>query len=819
MKLTCPRHPASPARGIALALLATTSLSVAALSAAPAYAQQATSYDIAAGPLPTVLNQFARQAHVELIYDAPLTQSATSSGLKGSFGAAEGLSRILAGTGLTYRQTGPNMFTLERAPTADAGAVQLGPVRVEGGSDTYASGGSLPSSAATTERTKSYTTNAVTIGKTVLNPRDIPQSVSVVTRQRIEDQNLFTLSDAMAQATGVSISTNGTQRNSYTVRGFEVGILQIDGLPTRLDTDTLLSADLSMYDRVEVLRGPNGLLQGTGDPSASVNLVRKRPTSELAISGAVSAGSWNNYRAELDVGGPLDKAGRLRVRVVGSFQDNDYFYDVAHQRRWLVYGIAEYDLTDTTKITAGYNYMGSRSTPTLNGLPRATTGADLNFSRSTFLDSALNRFRFNDQEAFAEISQSIGRWNAKAVFRRATGHNNLYSVGVFGAANPVTGLGPRLNYLSNPDYRDKQTGIDAFLTGPLRLFGRDHTILIGGTARIRKNGFSYENMSPVTPPPPVNVFNFDPYAVPEYKFNGVYSFRVHGTDKEAGIYATARLSISDSLTVILGSRLSWWENQALYDQPALLYFPPEISKKNAIFTPYGGLVFKVDPDTSLYASYADIFQPQSATDYTGGILPPVVGKNYELGIKRGLFEDRLNVSFALFQIEQTNRAITDPDHEDFSVAQGKVRSRGFEAEATGDLAHDWKVSAGYTYTETKYIRDPDAQGQVFNSTTPKHLFKVWTDYTLPSNLKAWSVGAGVQFQTRFYVDDGAFRLVQGSYALANARIAYQISPNLSASVNVNNIFDKRYYTTLTGIRRGNYYGEPRSFMISLRGKY
>jgi len=822
------------------AILMTTTALVAFSAAAPAMAQaeppaQAFAagvrhFEIPAQPLATAINTFGRQSGMQVTAEADVTAGVQAQAVSGDYQPVEALSHLLTGTGVTWRMAGSNIFVLTKAPQTSGSAIQLGPVRVEGAGATATTGNSAPLTveSAVTERTHSYTTNAVTIGKTVLNPRDIPQSVSVVTRQRIEDQNLFTLTDALAQSPGVTVTSSGTQRNSFTVRGFGIDNIQIDGLPTTYNFNTTLNPDLVMYDRVEIIRGANGLLEGAGDPSAAINLVRKRPTDTLAISGALSAGSWSNYRAEADVGGPLNSAGTLRARLVGSFQDNDYFYDVAHQRSWVLYGIVDLALSEATKITAGYTYSGSRSTPDYDGVPRYSDGGDLHLPRSTYLGASWDRQRYNNQEEFVELNQEIGsRWSAKAVFRHGT-YSVFQKIGFTqGAVDRNTGTGPTTFASVNTPYRDHQNGVDAFVSGSVDLLGRTHTLLVGVSAREDNFAFTNQDFSLDGYFAPVDVFNFDPKSIPEpTAYNAVPFFNFASKTRQAGIYGTARISLADPLTLVLGARVSWFEQNTAYLAPAVLLVDGTHMVKNGVFTPYAGLVYKVKPNISLYASYADIFQPQTGIEYPNKGIPPIIGANYEAGIKAGFLNDKLNATFAIFQIDQTNRALNDPDRPCGSfdpicyvVPSGKVRSRGFEAELTGEITPQWSISTGYTFTETKYLRDSDNQGNSFNPFTPRNLFRFWTDYTLPGQFHRWAIGGGLQVQSKSYVQSGTVRVTQGSYALANLRVAYDINSHLKISANLNNIFDKTYYKSLSSTTSSNFYGEPRNFTISLRGKF
>jgi len=754
-----------------------------------------------------------------------------------SAGAA--LSQLLAGTGLTFKFTGPQSVTLEPAPQDSGGAIQLGPVRVEGGENTAGSNTPLlKAQSAVTEKSRSYTTNAVTIGKTVLNPRDIPQSVSVVTRQRIEDQNLFTLPDALAQTPGLTVLDNGSQRNTFTARGFPIDSIQLDGVPTALQYNIVLSPDLAIYDRVEVIKGANGLLQGSGDPSASINLVRKRPTNTLMIAGALSAGSWNNYRAEADVSGPLNSSGTIRARIVGSYQDNDYFYDIANSRKGVAYGVVDFRLTPNTLITAGYTYVGSHAVPTLSGLPTYTDGGDLRLPRSTYPGAAWNRENFANHDAFVELRQDFGGgWTGQAVFRHASASSDSKYGYLRGAVNRATGAGVALAAAHILDYRDRQNGLDAFVSGPIKLFGRSHQLLIGGNAREDKYDFLHGEFQPGAVGTPINVFTFDPRTLPEPIDSGTALLDFRARVRQAGIYGTARLSLANPLTLIVGSRVSWWKYESEFAPGALIVIPKSSTANNGVFTPYAGLIYKIDPTVSLYASYADVFQPQDGVlRFPGKALPPIRGANYEAGIKAGLFGERLNTSFAIFQIEQSNRALSDPDRPCapsdpvcYSVAAGKVRSRGIELEATGNVTPNLEIAAGYTYADTKYVKDRDAsgaptanEGLSFSPFTPKHLFKVWANYTLPGDLHRLSIGGGVQAQSGTSFRFNSRVISNGSYALVNLRVAYELVDGVTLSTNLNNLFDKRYYQTLANPNGNNpyeFYGMPRNFTVTLRGKF
>jgi outer-membrane receptor for ferric coprogen and ferric-rhodotorulic acid len=210
---------------------------------------------------------------------------------------------------------------------------------------------------ATTENTGSYTTGSTsTATKLNLSIRETPQSISVVTRQEMDDFDLNTLTEAMRHTTGIVVQHNDSDRVSYSSRGYTINNFQIDGM---LNTFSFMKtdADTIIYDRIEVVRGATGLTTGAGDPSGTINMIRKRPTHQLQAKAGASGGSYDNYYSYVDVGGPLAFDGRLRGRTVLAYRDSQSFRDIYALKREVAYGILEADLTDSTVLAVGYDYQ------------------------------------------------------------------------------------------------------------------------------------------------------------------------------------------------------------------------------------------------------------------------------------------------------------------------------------------------------------------------------------------------------------------------------------------------------------------------------
>ncbi|HBO8496762.1 TPA: TonB-dependent siderophore receptor [Pseudomonas aeruginosa] len=653
-----------------------------------------------------------------------------------------------------------------------------------------------------------------TLGKVPLKPRELPQSASVIDHERLEQQNLFSLDEAMQQATGVTVQPFQLLTTAYYVRGFKVDSFELDGVPALLGNTASSPQDMAIYERVEILRGSNGLLHGTGNPAATVNLVRKRPQREFAASTTLSAGRWDRYRAEVDVGGPLSASGNVRGRAVAAYEDRDYFYDVADQGTRLLYGVTEFDLSPDTLLTVGAQYQHIDSITNMAGVPMAKDGSNLGLSRDTYLDVDWDRFKWDTYRAFGSLEQQLGGgWKGKVSAEYQEADSRLRYAGSFGAIDPQTGDGGQLMGAAYK-FKSIQRSLDANLNGPVRLFGLTHELLGGVTyaqGETRQDTARFLNL----PNNPVNVYRWDPHGVPRPQI-GQYTSPGTTTTTQKGLYALGRIKLAEPLTLVVGGRESWWDQ----DTPATRFKP------GRQFTPYGGLIWDFARDWSWYVSYAEVYQPQADRQtWNSEPLSPVEGKTYETGIKGELADGRLNLSLAAFRIDLENNPQEDPDHpgppnNPFYISGGKVRSQGFELEGTGYLTPYWSLSAGYTYTSTEYLKDSqNDSGTRYSTFTPRHLLRLWSNYDLPWQDRRWSVGGGLQAQSDYSVDYRGVSMRQGGYALVNMRLGYKIDEHWTAAVNVNNLFDRTYYQSLSNSNWNNRYGEPRSFNVSLRGAF
>ena len=686
---------------------------------------------------------------------------------------------------------------------------------------------------ATTEGTGSYTTPAMTLGKRSQALKEIPQSVSVITRERMNEQNMTSLGDVLANTTGITVQDTNNYERAYYARGYKIENIQFDGVPTQSGSGFFTQPDMAIYDRVEVLRGPAGLFNGAGEPGGTVNLVRKRPLADFALSGRASTGSWANHRGEFDLTNRLNESGSIRGRLVGAYQDNDFFFDIANTKRTVGYGIVEFDLTPDTTLGAGFSYERNKMTPFYGGVPRYSDGGDLGLSRDTYLNAAWSRVNFERTTLFTDLTHRFNDdWRLRLGATQTREKSHDYSGSVFGTVNRATGMGPTLSAFDGTG-DSEQNAVDASLEGAFSALGKRHDFIVG--ANYWERSYDATSQLMAVDNPNIDVFNFDPRDYSVFPTRPARAQTRNDTHTEQnGIYGSLRLTLLDPLKLSIGGRYSNYR-QSVYNR--VTSRTTARSKDSGEFTPYSALTLDLTPEWTAYGSYAEIFRSQASSfKADGSPLDPATGENYEIGIKGSLYGGRLNTSFAVFRTNEEGRSQADPNFPQPCAGSptggacflndGKVRSQGFEAELSGALTPSWNAAAGYTFNTTKYLRDRTASGapsanerRPYSTFTPKHMFRLWSSYRLPGDLNNIDVGGGVRVQSRTYRTSGTIELNQGMYALWDARVGYRVNKHVSAALNVSNIFDKKYYRTLGSERGSNWYGEPRSVMLTVQAQY
>ncbi len=666
-----------------------------------------------------------------------------------------------------------------------------------------------------TENSGVYTPGSIaTATRLVLKPKETPQTISVITRQEMDDFNLNSIDDVMRHTPGVSVVTYDSERTEYYSRGFAIQNFQYDGIP--MNRDSAYSAgntlsDMAIYDRIEVLKGATGLLTGVGDPGATINLIRKKPTKDFQGNVSLDLGTWNNYRGQIDLSGPLNQTGSIRGRGVAAYQDKESQLDRYERKTPVFYGILEADLTENTLLTIGADYQDNKPKgSTWGGIPIYNSAGQFNKMSRGFNNGAnWSNWEQYTRTIFSTLEHKFDNdWVAKIQLNhQINGYDAQLGAAAGGHPNPSTGTGVSM-WAGNYKGETKSDAADIYATGPFQLFGREHELVVGASiseSTWKNNGYSA---------PTGYKTSVDQY----YQWNGNVAepdwqkgnhWSNNETTKQNGFYLTSRLNLHDDLKVILGGRIANYKS--------------EETKESGIFIPYVGAVYDLNDQYSVYASYSTIFKPQSAQNPNGKTLDPLEGENYEAGIKGEFFDGRLNASLAYYQLKQDNFAkeipnVLTPSGGVASEALQGVKTKGAELEVTGEIRPGWNLHAGFNHKISK-------QDGIKQSTlTPENEFSLYTSYKLNQWVDGLTVGGGARWQDKTWGDvtnplyKDPVKHVVSDYWLFDAMANYEVNDQLSVSFNVNNLLDEKYYTIFSWYSTYTW-GEGRNYNLGLKYKF
>ena len=638
-----------------------------------------------------------------------------------------------------------------------------------------------------------------------LSARETPQSISVVTRSQMDDFGLDSINDVLNATTGVNVEQVETDRSYYTARGFDITNFQRDGLglplPYGIQNGDL---DTAAYERVEVLRGANGLMSSTGNPSATVNFVRKRPTADVQGSAHLTLGSWNNLRLDVDVSSPLNAAGTVRGRAVAAYQGDESYLDFYSRQKQVYYGVVEADLGPATTLAVGVSHQKNKPrSPMWGALPLYySDGTPTDYDVSTSTASDWSFWKTDDTRAFVELSHDLGRdWSLKTAFNYEDKQEDTELFYVYGVPDRDTGEG-LFAYPSQYDGRFNARFVDAYATGPLTLGGRAHDVVVGANwARGNNDELSWYGNDIGTPLPDLATWNGH-YSKPSFD---AFSDGASYDYRREGLYATVRWNLADRFKLITGA------NHARVETNGISYGTPNTVEESRT-TPFAGAVFDLGTHYSLYGSYAEIFNQQAQTDIDDRLLGPITGSNAELGLKGEWFDGGLNTSFALFRARQDNYA------ESAGFANGRTYYAGIDAESTGyefdvagRLTEHWQVAGGFTHLRLEGEDGNDARTYV-----PRKLLRLSTTVQVPQ-VQGLKLGASLKWQSDIHRDAALANgdpviIRQAAYALLGLMARYDFAPNWNATLNVDNVTDEKYIPSLYWEQ--GFYGAPRNVSVS-----
>lgn len=858
-----PFRPLANAIAIAIALTAVSpaiTFAQSQVDKSSAATQQALEFNIPAGSLSRVLGQFAGAADVALSFEATKLEGLQSSGLKGRYTIEQGFATLLSNSGYQAISLGNKEFTLRPVPRADVGVMKT--VKVEATSIGDA-----------TEGSGSYTANTVGVGGIMGESlREVPRSLSVITRQQLDDQRTLTLYDAIDQLPGITTTFSGgnSPDASFYSRGHDLSTITADGMristPSHANSDTRgggANGGMAKYDSVQLLRGPDSLFSGNGEPSGSINLIRKRSTDEFQLKTAISAGSWNSYAGEIDVSGPLTDGKNLRGRAVVAYDTSDHFYDGDSNRKNTFYGVLDADLWKDATLAVGASLDMQRGTPDQPvGLPRYSNGEPLDVKRSLGYPDWAQR-SYDTQNAFALFEQRFDdNWRLKAglsTTRYKDGHNVMSIYG--GAVDPLTKVSDGSVYNTRADWDAQVDTANINLIGNLNLWGLKQQFAVGADF---SDSSQYSLISYPADESKLLIPDWDTFKPDDFRYPPIEpGWDNDSRQKQQGIYAYGNFQIYGPVKLVVGGRYADFDTQssgaspvthsdgtcdswATTCGPAKSGIKVKAAGDDGVFTPYYSLIVDISNDWTAYLTHAEGYEDQS-NYYTSKKIPldPTESKSIELGLKGEHFDGRLNTNITLYRSKRDNYAVSvgsDPSYaypmQCCFSGDGKFLAKGIEVDISGALTDNWQINAGYTYDDntTEY---GDDDGKRYASYTPKQMLRLWTSYDLRGLVKGLRVGGGAQAQSHSFQNgtvntwnptggpnhtggyDGDavdYTFTNSGNAIWNGFAEYRFSDKWSAALNINNLLNKRYWQQVGTTYGDNYYGAPRSVMLTLRGQ-
>lgn len=649
-----------------------------------------------------------------------------------------------------------------------------------------------------------------------LDIKDTPQSISVVSAAQMEQFGTDSLNEALRLSTGIQVEEWETNRTTFTARGFDIANTQIDGVGLPNGWGIVTGAvDTFGYEKLEVIRGANGLLTGVGNAAGTINYVRKRPTNDPRGTVGVSYGSWGTTREELDYSTPFTADGTWAGRVVAAHEEGGSYLRGKDDQRDFFYGVVDGQIGENGTLTFGYSWQDAQTDGNMWGALgfMYSDGTQAEWSRSASTTQDWTYWDTTTQTAFVEYMHQFGPdWLLKLSYNRRDIRNDdklFYATDLAGTGlQPGTNLGLYGYPWGGKDELTADLGA-ATLNGHFQMFGRDQEVMLGVSwSRSENTNREYaQAMCGAAPCGYLAMPSFpwpgDAIAEPVWGDSSVYSTL---DERLKRAYGATRLTLSDRLKAVVGV------NYAQYHRDGVNYgvvFDQTESKTS----PYAGLTFDFNEHVLGYASYSDIYQPQSQSDENGRYLDPTKGSNYEVGIKADWLDQRLLTTLAVFKAEQNGLA-TGAGYNalgQFYYTGVDVESKGVELEATGKLTDDLDVVFGYTALKLTGQDGDDTYRWV-----PRRTANLMLSARLPS-YTALSFGIGGRWQSDISnVESSGFTVRQGSYAVFNGFVAWDFLPNATVRLNANNLADEKYINTL---RYSGYYGAPRNYTLSLNWRF
>ena len=768
---------------------------------------------IPAQPLDVALRQLMARTGLQIAYTADLTAGKQSAPISGRYSGAQALGAMLAGTGLTFSQTGAGVMRLDAVPVG--GGAALAPVTVTGSAGS-AQNPRGPGVGYVATRTDTGTKSNTPI-------REIPQAISVVTRQQMDDQDVQSVRQALLYTSGVFADQNGLNGDSYEQiygRGFKMQEF-LDGMLLPTNAYNVLSIDPYDLERIEILHGPASVLYGSVSPGGMVNLTSKTPTETPQHEVYLQGGSPEQVGGGFDLSGPVDGSNQVFYRLVGSALDGDTQVNGVDKQRISIAPSLTYkpDADTSFTILGRYQYdpkAGYYNTLPIQGTQWANPGGqipvdlnpgDPNYQKYSKREASIGYLfdhRFDDV------------WSVHQSVRYTYDQANLENVFAYGITSNGQDL-ERYAFANNTSLSQFTVDTNAqakFITGPL-----SHTVTMGlDYQRI----FYKETYGNNFDEPDLDIF------APVYNqvINPVSSFTTDTElQQQMGLYAQDQIRVGH-LAFLIGGRNDWSTTAEHGETDGSSWSSQADSK----FTWRIGAVYLMDNGLSPYVSYSTGFQPEVGTDADGNAFKPTTSQQYEVGVKYQPPGYHSFITAALFNLKQQNVLTTDPTNSNFETQTGEIRSRGLELEGHASLSNDLDLILSYTYVDATVTKSNTTSGAyTYNvgdtpNGVPSNMASAWVNYRMPWHaLRGLTLGGGVRYVGATYGDDQESFSIH-AVTLFDAVVNYDLSAlsdqlhGLSFQLNGSNLFNTTYVAGCTSDIACSY-GLKRVVLGSLKYKW
>ncbi len=655
--------------------------------------------------------------------------------------------------------------------------------------------------------------------RTAVPLRDLPQTIQVVDRATLNEQQVYRIDEALKNVAGINLSSS---YGTYNFRGFNTsaGSFLTNGIKGSVYPEGVFPS-LSNVEKVEVMRGPNAILFGENAVGGNINFVTKQPKKATTVNATATIGSFALYRFQGDATGSLNKKGSLYYVASLGLESGGRFTQDFKNRNALLYGAVKWDIDHKTSWLLNATYNHDRATDNFAPDIPFYEGRLFSVPADFFTGASDSRYKGNSFQLQSVLQRTLSaNWKANLLLGYSHSKADRIHYDHFDFVDPVTHETPRGKYTSTMEEPVK--AINLFVNGNFTTTGIAHK-LTGGVDLNFYNGrypkgfgtMSASNLSVINP----DRTPFIPDGFPDWYYSSYEKF----TTNTLGVYVQDQVSLGKKLKALVGLRYNYYYFYYLADSVSYRDFETyrEDPHSTTAFIPRAGLVYQPLENISVYGDFNTGFVPQySNTVQAGGPFPPEKTSQFEVGVKGEFFNKRLLSTFALYQINKRNVLKYDPNDPNFvrQVAVGKVQSRGLEAALTGNLHKGWDAIVNYSYNDTRITESNEAEeiGVRFDN-TPHHIASIWTTYRFSG--KGWEglkLGLGVRHTSDRYISNrkpGEEVLVLPAYTVWDAMAAYTLK-RFTLSVNANNLLNKEY--ALGSFWYASYFpGAQRSWLVSI----